>query len=389
MTSIKLFAVGNTKAQQARHMTQQNQRIAFLGLKSKKWLGRPARPEDSLQYESLLEQGRLYLQWLDTIEMTPEIRDQRGMVTFLERMLDDARLCFPEDMVASAIELRDKWEAENWGSNAVVEEDPTDPSMSLDSEELVPDATVAPSAEGVPAVPAAPIVRGQLPPPDHPIYGEHGIMRGIMIVRGSSGQRIYRLNPRIPKRSPKVFGHNGIDPGTWFANQLVALHRGAHGSRMGGISGNTELGAYSIVVSSNYEDLDRDKGETLYYSGSNSHANTNPMTPAPSAPGTRALKASMLAGNSVRVLRSGGARNSSRANPWLPDCGLRYDGLYRVVALREGKNRKADNEDSQIGGLYEQFVLQREPGQPPLEELQRTSPTMAQRRDLTASQQGY
>ncbi|KAI1779243.1 PUA-like domain-containing protein [Hypoxylon cercidicola] len=276
-------------------------------------------------------------------------------------------------MVDSATELRNKWERESWGSNTVVEDEMD--SMDQDPQELVPHATPAEEAQ------EAAIVQSELPPPDHPIYGEQGIMHGIMIVKGPSGRRTYRLNPKIAKKSAKVFGHNGIAVGTWFANQLVALHRGAHGARMGGISGSTVLGAYSIVVANIYEDLDNDQGEKLYYSGSNSHDNTDPMRPAESRPGTRALKASMARRNPVRVLRSGGVPNSSRSNTWLPDCGLRYDGLYQVVALRERKNTK--------GGLYEQFVLEREPGQPSLEELQRISPTTQQKLDLAAIQQGY
>lgn len=335
MATIKLFAVGSTEAQQAKHMIQQNYEIALLGVTSGKRLGRAARPEDSPHFKGLLEKGRLYLQWLDTIEMTPDIKEKRSMVKLLETIIDNPQLFFPDDMVASAMELRNKWERENWGSNAVVEDD-TD-SISQDSEELVPDATVTASAEGAQE---ATIVQSEPPPSDHPIYGDQGIMHGIMIIRGPTGRKTYRLNPRIPQRSAKVFGHNGIAVGTWFANQLVALHRGAHGSRMGGIAGTTDLGAYSIVVSNNYEDLDNDKGETLYYSGSNSHNNRDPMVPAPSSTGTKALKASIRTRHPVRVLRSGGQQNSSRANAWLPDCGLRYDGLYQVVALRERINKK-------------------------------------------------
>ncbi|KAI0172558.1 PUA-like domain-containing protein [Hypoxylon sp. FL1284] len=375
MATVELFAVGNTRTQQAKHIIEQSRLICLLGIKSARRLGRAATPEDGSHYEALLKKGRLFLQWLDTIEMTLEIKEKHAMDKLLGYILDDCRCCFPPDIIATALGLRDKWERENWGRDVVVEEEEGSSTNQSPDEDVASPSPVASTEE------EAQIVQSELPSPDHPIYGDKGIMHGVLIVRSAKGRRTHRLNPLIPKRSAKVFGHNGIAAGTWFANQLVALHRGAHGSRIGGIAGSTALGAYSIVVASNYEDLDYDKGETLYYSGSNSHDNTDPLRPAPSRPGTRALKASIETRNPVRVLRSGGAPNSPRANSWLPECGLRYDGLYRVVALHERKNKK--------GGLYEQFVLHREPDQTPLNELKRTSPTTQQRLDLVAIQQGY
>ncbi|KAI1204865.1 PUA-like domain-containing protein [Annulohypoxylon truncatum] len=210
-----------------------------------------------------------------------------------------------------------------------------------------------------------------------PIFREGGILHGIMVLRGATGRKTYRLDPNVPKKPSKIHGHNNIAVGTWFANRLVALQRGAHGSSMAGICGNVGAGAYSIVVSDNYADLDEDQGDVLFYSGSNSHSNLDPTRPAPSTANTKALKASLNTRRPVRVLRSGKARSG---NHWAPECGLRYDGLYRIVALRERVNSK--------GGLYEQFVLHREPNQTPLETLRRTSPTAQEKRDLAEFQRG-
>ncbi|KAI1760300.1 PUA-like domain-containing protein [Hypoxylon sp. FL1150] len=384
MTTIKLFAVGNTKAQQAKHMVEQNRSICLLGMKSHKQLGRAAKSEDGKHYEALLEKGRLYLQWLDTIDMTPEINEKCRMAKVLECIIDDPRFEFPDDIVASAINLRDTWEAENWGRDAVMDEDgnsTTQDYMKQDPDEPLPVAPVAARSPQAQEPQEALVVKSEAPASDHPIYGENGIMHGVLTFRTPSGRKNYRLNPVVPKKPATVFGHNGIPVGTWYANQLVALHRGAHGARMGGIAGSTVKGAYSIVVSSNYEDLDRDQGDKLYYSGSNSHDNKDPKKPPPSTRGTMALKVSMDLEKPVRVLRSGGTPGSTKTNPWLPDCGLRYDGLYRVVALREGKNTE--------GGLYEQFVLERQPGQTPLDELRRNSPTTRQKFDLRRIQAGY
>ncbi|KAI2611834.1 PUA-like domain-containing protein [Hypoxylon sp. NC1633] len=363
MATVEVFAVPDNKEQRHKHIMSQRQQLLLLGLKSRR-LGRAATPEDGTHFESLLKKGRLHLQWLDTIEMTPEIKERTSMEQTLKFVYDDDKMFYPDDMKESARSLYEKWESENWGANAVIDED-----IASETNE-----TSGPASDEIQ------IVRSGLPPRDHPVFGVQGIMHGIMIVKGPAGKKTYRLNPRVPKKPAKVFGHNGIPLGAWFANQLVALQRGAHGARIGGIAGTTDAGAYSIVVADNYDDLDNDQGETLYYSGSNSHGNDDPTRPGPSSNGTKALKASLQTRNPVRVLRSGGSASSS-GRGWLPACGLRYDGLYRVVALKEPKNAN--------GGLYEQFVLRREPDQTPLEELHRKSPTLQQKRDLEQVQRGY
>jgi hypothetical protein len=50
----------------------------------------------------------------------------------------------------------------------------------------------------------------------------------------------------------KVFGHNGLSIGDWWPMQICVLRDGAHGSRMGGISGSIEEGAWSIIVSGKF-----------------------------------------------------------------------------------------------------------------------------------------
>ncbi|KAI0521593.1 PUA-like domain-containing protein [Xylaria bambusicola] len=194
-------------------------------------------------------------------------------------------------------------------------------------------------------------------------------MYGIVTDRTGKGT-VYRIRADLPRKSPKVYGDNGIPLGSWYPFQICALFWGAHGARMGGIAGSVATGAWSIVVAGTYEDLDTDDGNTLYYSGSNSHDNTNPRQAATPSQGTKALHASYRTRNPVRVLRSGGSFNSRHQNPHLPSCGLRYDGLYRVVGYRQRLNKK--------GGLYDQFKLERLEGQTPLSELERNFPTTEQ-----------
>ncbi|KAH7037284.1 PUA-like domain-containing protein [Microdochium trichocladiopsis] len=222
-----------------------------------------------------------------------------------------------------------------------------------------------------------------LPPPSHRIFGTHGIMHGVITRRGKNNRVVRRLNPYLQKKRATVFGHNGIPVGSWWPLQLVALFNGAHGSAMGGICGDVQLGAYSILIANTYDDLDTDDGDVIYYSGSNSHKNKNPNRPEDSSRGTSALKASFRTQNPVRVLRSGGstAVTSRSSNKYLPRAGVRYDGLYRVVSMRTPKNSN--------GGLYEQFRLERLDGQPSLSEIRRSSPTTQQLLDLEEIQRGY
>jgi len=131
----------------------------------------------------------------------------------------------------------------------------------------------------------------------------------------------------------------------------------------------------SIVLSGKYDDLDRDEGETIYYSGSRSHENTNPNHPGDSTTYTRALKRSMQTRKPVRVLRA-----ASSKNPYAPSVGIRYDGLYEVVALSNPINPN--------GGMYERFKLVRQNGgQPSLGSF--TSPTSQQSHDYSHVKDGY
>lgn len=99
-----------------------------------------------------------------------------------------------------------------------------------------------------------------------------------------------------------------------------------------------------------YEGLDKDEGNVILYSGSNSHDNKDPEIPVL----THATKGMQLAHHqrrSVRVLRTAGS-------PWngAPRVGIRYDGLYTIVEEMTLENRK--------GGAYMAFKLVRNEGQP-------------------------
>lgn len=99
--------------------------------------------------------------------------------------------------------------------------------------------------------------------------------------------------------------------------------------------------------------MDRDLGDIIYYSGSNSHVNTDSNNPILSN-STKALTRSKLDYRKVRVIRKAGG--SSRFSP---SAGLRYDGLYRVIDEEHAFNDR--------GGAYMRFKLQRCAGQDPID----------------------
>ena len=143
-------------------------------------------------------------------------------------------------------------------------------------------------------------------------------MRGIIIRQGRRGTRVYSLDKAF-QRPANVFGHNGLTVGAWWPFQICALRDGAHGSNNGGIYGKQDIGAYSIVVSSDDHD-DRDLGDTVWYTGSGAQNSDQPLTS-----NNLALIASFNRHLPVRVIRS-----SKSHSMYAPSSGLRYDGLYRI-----------------------------------------------------------
>lgn len=217
---------------------------------------------------------------------------------------------------------------------------------------------------------------GRYPPEDHPIWGEHGIMHGVIMERGQGGRPVYLLDDRFTPRNAKVYGHNGLQPGQWFPRQESLRFHGGHTQKQRGISGHEETGAYSIVVSGAYDDKNKDEGDIIYYSAEGAHGRD--ASRRAEVKGNRALRASISSGRPVRVFR-----NAKDGGRFAPPCGIRYDGLYRVV----GKENRYNTE----GGLYERFELRRmdDIDQPDLEDIVGTSPTPQEQADFTRIGLGY
>jgi hypothetical protein len=176
---------------------------------------------------------------------------------------------------------------------------------------------------------------------------ERDILRGIVTVKGKdrNGDRLDPAYRAKHPRDPKQFGDNGAVLGQWWPSQLCAVRDGIHGAAQGGIYGDKEQGAYSVIVSSGgYHD--KDFGDTIEYSGTEG---SNFQIKA----ATQSMITSAKLGNHIRVLRSS---QLPKSNKYRPEVGLRYDGLYQIKSYKEMDVEKQDY----------LFHLERVPGQQPI-----------------------
>lgn len=225
---------------------------------------------------------------------------------------------------------------------------------------------------GAPSTDSAKPAHSVQPPPDHPIFGKSGIMRGILLGSPESHAKSFRLNEKF-KINPSVYGHNGLNVGSWWPYQICALRDGAHGFPVAGIFSSQRSGAYSIVLSGKYLSLDKDRGEFITYSDSKALENKNRLRPVYSNT-TLAMKHSFKWGKVIRVLR--GYRNEG--SPWAVARGFRYDGLYTIIEEKERTNK--------AGGVYLCWKLKRNGDQPPLD---LTRPTAEDLRQFDRIEEGY
>ncbi|KAK8107444.1 E3 ubiquitin-protein ligase UHRF1 [Apiospora kogelbergensis] len=313
-------------------MQKEHLAIKNFAVKSKKKKQVPtSEPEDIRRLARFIP----YLNFLEfKLEMNHRIFKESKVADTLA-LMNKPGFYFPADVAECAARLVAGWEDGDWN------EDPPEVQEEIPAPFT---RNTAPNNAGE----EAPAVQIKVPSARDPIFGTDGIMNGVISTRNSAGRKVHMLNPLLTHKPSKEFGHNGLQVGQWFPLRLVALHHGAHGASQAGIYASITAGAYSIVAgNSAYHHLDQDEGNTLYYSTPRSHENTDPNNVAAPSSGTLALRASASSGRPVRVLRAAGGGTNS----WLPGCGIRYDGLYQVVAVRETKNV--------TGELYEQFKLVR------------------------------
>lgn len=140
-------------------------------------------------------------------------------------------------------------------------------------------------------------------------------------------------------------GQDKLVNGQWWPGQICAMRDGAHGEIQGGIHGLLGNGAFSVLISGGaYDDIDN--GYNVEYCGTAGN-NGNPSRT------TKLMRESQTSGNLVGLLRSA---SSIKSGVYRPAEGIRYDGLYQVVAGILLDAEKA---------MY-RFSLQRCPGQGPI-----------------------
>ena len=151
-----------------------------------------------------------------------------------------------------------------------------------------------------------------------------------------------RLLPGYESRkSADYFGHGSLVNGQCWPNQICMVRDGAHGCMEGGIYGDKEGGARSVVLSnpSQRDDYaDQDQGNWVRFVGTSKndrmnedgrfvdrddwHGNLREATRS-----TEAMFTSISSGDPVRLFRS---FRLPEINIWRPQDGFRYDGLYVV-----------------------------------------------------------
>ncbi|KAM0755932.1 hypothetical protein T439DRAFT_376209 [Meredithblackwellia eburnea MCA 4105] len=139
--------------------------------------------------------------------------------------------------------------------------------------------------------------------------------------------------------NPKKFGSQpGIPVGKTWEFRMGCSQDGIHAPVVAGISGNVEVGVWSIALSGGYED-DIDLGYAFTYTGSGGRdlkgtkANPKNLRTAPQSSDQEftamnaALQYSVTTKKPIRVIR--GFKGKSC---FAPETGYRYDGLYLCTA---------------------------------------------------------
>jgi hypothetical protein len=174
------------------------------------------------------------------------------------------------------------------------------------------------------------------------------ILRGIVTVKGENrgGDRIDRKYKAEHSFNAKFYGEGPFVLGQWWPTQLCTVRDGVHGTPQGGIFGDKEHGAYSIVLSGGgYKD--KDEGDVIEYSGTEG----KDFTPTDA---TLSMLRSAKSGNEIRVIRS--SNLTEKKSKYRPEVGFRYDGLYKIKSFEMVSIEKE---------MY-RFRLERCPGQQPI-----------------------
>lgn len=175
---------------------------------------------------------------------------------------------------------------------------------------------------------------------------------------------------------PNHFGKiPGVPVGTTWLYRMQVSESGIHRPHVAGISGRSNEGSFSLVLSGGYED-DVDNGNEFYYTGSggrdlsgNKRVNVQSCDQTLTAQNgalarncnlgaqistTEAFEAkNWKAGLPVRVVRSSKLKKHSQ---YAPEEGNRYDGIYKVVKYWPEKGKS--------GFIVWRYLLRRDDSEP-------------------------
>ena len=315
-----------------------------------------ARPQGIIPL--YVREWRGLTQWLNLIgrvQMTPAMNAATGASLALNYVLDATARLIPAEVQNHARLIQLYWEDRNWGAPANANPPAAAPAIP----------PVQPTTSAL--QPTTPALQPQAVDDLGSILGPHlsaaartavarhfrpdGIAYGIIVPFGEPG-RPPRLNRALARRSADVYGRNGLANGAWFAWRMNAIFAGAHGASQAGVHGTATNGAYSVVIAGAYAGIDMDRGDRVGYSAPRGNQHES-LSVAPGHTRSPPLDTSFASRRPVRVLRS----HSGDAH-WSPLEGLRYDGLYRVIARRSLQH--------DVYGPYTRYELERLPGQPPI-----------------------
>lgn len=176
---------------------------------------------------------------------------------------------------------------------------------------------------------------------------QQDVLRGILTVKGKdrASDRISQTYKASFPTTAKHHGDHGLVLGQCWPTQLCTVRDGAHGTPQGGIFYERGKGTYSIVLSSGgYKD--EDNGDVIKYSGTEGKEYEPTVA-------TKEMIRSHELDNVIRVIRS---HQLPVHNVYRPKIGLRYDGLYKIVAYEVIDKEKQSH----------RFELWRCPGQEPI-----------------------
>ncbi|KUJ08788.1 uncharacterized protein LY89DRAFT_629265 [Mollisia scopiformis] len=173
------------------------------------------------------------------------------------------------------------------------------------------------------------------------------LLTGIVVRRNTHSSGAVRTSKMLrkgyEKRGANEVGDNGLINGQWWPDRRCLWRDGAHGSLEAGIHGETDKGAYAIVVSSNYY-ADQDSGEILEYCG------TESQTAIPTRY-TKMMQEAFALQQPIRVIRA-----AKKGSDYAPKMGYRYDGLYIITS----------EEVLDAERYMTRFTLKRKEGQDPI-----------------------